>query len=308
MVELIVVMFVSGLIPQTTAPDRDLVAWRVRVYAAKQVDKGTIRPALEVAGDLLASAGIVVSWRFCESPQACAIEEGAAPETAVVLSARGRQDGESCGVAAHGSRDTTGTVMVSVPCVEAFAFGLRRGLETRTNPLVATLRHDDLVGAAVAHEIGHLLSIRHAQNDVMPATLEAGDVIALRSRRLRFSPAEARTMRIAAQSALAERPQSTSGGPTVDSSASASAPSSADPSTDESITGVVAFFQPLLDGSAAAPFPGFRGDAFWSRCRTGVLASFPTATVLPPIANGLIRSHWPTSCARSANTFRFACS
>ena len=87
--------------------------------------------------------------------------------------------------------------MVSVPCVAAFAFRLTRGIETRTNPLVAMPRHDDLVGAVVAHEIAHLLGIRHAPTGLMRATLEAGEVIALRSRRLRFSPAEAGRMRFA---------------------------------------------------------------------------------------------------------------
>ena len=66
MVELISAMLMPGLILQAKEPDPDLVAWRVRVYADKQVDGGTVRPALEVAGDLLASAGIVVSWRVCD--------------------------------------------------------------------------------------------------------------------------------------------------------------------------------------------------------------------------------------------------
>ena len=50
----------------------------------------------------------------------------------------------------------------------------------------------------MAHEIGHLLGIRHAASGLMRASLEADDIIAFRRGKLRFSPAEARGMRIAA--------------------------------------------------------------------------------------------------------------
>ena len=88
--------------------------------------------------------------------------------------------------------------MVSVPCVAGVAFRLTRRPGTGTNPLLAMPRHDDLIGAIVAHEIGHLLGIRHAPAGLMRASLEANDIIALRRRKLRFSPAEAGRMRIAA--------------------------------------------------------------------------------------------------------------
>jgi hypothetical protein len=89
-------------------------------------------------------------------------------------------------------------VIVSVPCVAGVAFRLTRRAGTGTHPLLAMPRHDDLLGAIVAHEIGHLLGIRHAPAGLMRARLEAGDVIALRRGKLRFSPAEASRMRIAA--------------------------------------------------------------------------------------------------------------
>ena len=59
-------------------------------------------------------------------------------------------------------------------------------------------RHDDLLGAIVAHEIGHLLGVRHASSGLMHARLDANDIIAFRRGRLRFSPAEAHRMRITA--------------------------------------------------------------------------------------------------------------
>ena len=98
--------------------------------------------------------------------------------------------------------------MVSVPCVAGVAFRLTRRAGTGTNPLLAMPRHDDLVGAIVAHEIGHLLGIRHAPAGLMRARLEADDIIALRRGTLRFSPAEARGMRIAALVAGEDRRRS----------------------------------------------------------------------------------------------------
>jgi hypothetical protein len=197
-IEFISALLMAGSIPLTHAMAPDAVSLRVRVYAHRQVDEATVRAALKAADELLASAGVVVAWRVCDTAQSCPIEDTPVPEVVAILSSRERPNGgENCGMAAHGARDTAGTVVVSVPCAAGVAFRLTRRAGTRTHPALAMPRYDDLVGAIVAHEIGHLLGIRHAPSGLMRADLKSDDVIAFRLGTLRFSPAEARRMRIA---------------------------------------------------------------------------------------------------------------
>ena len=91
MVGFISAVLVAGATPVTNEADPELAALRVRVYADRHVDAATVRPALEVAEHLLASAGLVVAWRLCETAQSCPIEDTPVPEIVVILSSRDRQ-------------------------------------------------------------------------------------------------------------------------------------------------------------------------------------------------------------------------
>ena len=110
-----------------------------------------------------------------------------------------RRQGSYCGRAALGTMEGSGTVRVSVPCVAAATARLRQRLDTGSHPMLAMSRHDDLTGAVVAHEIGHVLGLDHGPVGLMRAQLDRNDIISLRADRLTFSAPEATTMRRSAE-------------------------------------------------------------------------------------------------------------
>ena len=67
MLELISALLLAGATPVTHEVDAKVVALRVRAYADRHVDDATMRAAMAVADDLLASAGLVVAWRVCDT-------------------------------------------------------------------------------------------------------------------------------------------------------------------------------------------------------------------------------------------------
>ena len=98
--------------------------------------------------------------------------------------------------------------MASVQCVESFTTRVARMSTYRSHPLLAGGQSDDVVGVVVAHEIGHLLGLGHASKGVMRTRLDAEDIIAFRSGRLRFTAIESAHLRIASaerRAALAQR-------------------------------------------------------------------------------------------------------
>src|SRR6188472_3447491 len=91
MIEFIAAILMAGSMP--VANETDMVGLRVRAYADEHVHEAAIRPALEVAEHLLASAGLVVAWRVCDKAQSCTVEAMPVPEIVVILSSRDRQNG-----------------------------------------------------------------------------------------------------------------------------------------------------------------------------------------------------------------------
>jgi hypothetical protein len=181
------------------AVDRE--ALRVRVHAADGVGEAYVREAVAVARELLTGAGVVTVWSVCVD-LGCPIDEVRAAAIVVIFqdTSDPRQPGQ-CGRAALGHAEGSGTVRVSVPCVAAVPARLRQRLDTGSHPLLAMSRHHDLTGAVVAHEVGHVLGLRHGPTGVMREQFDRNDIVTLRTHRLAFTEPDALAMQRSAERA-----------------------------------------------------------------------------------------------------------
>jgi hypothetical protein len=98
---------------------------------------------------------------------------------------------------------TTGvpTVLIYVPALAERVRAIRSSPAGRSNPALATIQTGHLVGAAMAHELGHALGLPHGARGVMKGRHTLDDVLALRTSRLVFTSAESASMRSALRTA-----------------------------------------------------------------------------------------------------------
>jgi hypothetical protein len=180
--------------PPASVPT-DLVHLLVRVYADRGVDRATVEGAQDAARKLLASAGIELVWRLCEPAAVCDSATHPSREVTVVVSGGSLTDRiENCGRSAVGRRAGEGTVRISVACVAGVAgrLAITRGT---VHPLLKLATYYDLLGAVEAHELGHVLGLKHAPG-VMRARLDPADIVALRLGTLAFSASQSARMRV----------------------------------------------------------------------------------------------------------------
>ena len=78
---------------------------------------------------------------------------------------------------------------------------IRSSIDGRSNPALATIQTGHLLGAAMAHEVGHALGLPHGSRGVMKGQYTLDEALALRTSRLVFTSAESASMRSALRAA-----------------------------------------------------------------------------------------------------------
>jgi hypothetical protein len=163
----------------------------VQVYNAASAPESQVRKALVEAGWILQQAGIETQWVECGNPA----RDGAVVPACVQRTERGLfvlsilagdpRAGES--------RDALGFAVLA---------GRRNGAAVIYPRVVSRLSDHpeysdcDLLASVISHELGHLLlrSSQHGEG-IMKANWGERDFAAMKQRRLKFSPAQAREFR-----------------------------------------------------------------------------------------------------------------
>jgi hypothetical protein len=168
----------------------------VRLFADRSVTDLDSGRVLRVSERLLAPTGVRPAWHDCIQQTNCVQPMGDGFHVAVLIRrvpvspVKGR-----CAVGARNPRGAGGAVLVDYDCVADVVHRLRMTPIGRANPLVATVDESDLIGLAIAHEIGHLAGLRHAGTGVMRARVDPEAILSLRQQSLTFAAREAATLR-----------------------------------------------------------------------------------------------------------------
>jgi hypothetical protein len=147
-----------------------------------------VDPARLVATSALREAGVEIDFAggSCQAP-------ATSFDIQIWLSPADPAQPGRCGRAVRNRHGVGGTVVLSMSCVDEVRLRASRS----NDPRAARLHSGDIAGAALAHELGHLLGLRHASTGLMRARLDLADLVALAEGRLAFGKAEAAAMRAA---------------------------------------------------------------------------------------------------------------
>lgn len=183
------VRWVLGVLFVVKAIAGEPTIW-VRVYNAANVPQSNMRKSLAEAAWILRQAGVKTHWVECgqwtsdgAGVPGCVPRGGPGQFALSLLAEDPRQDT---------ANDALGFAVLT---------GGRNGAAVIFSR-VASMRKDypeyadcDITSAVIAHELGHLLlsSSKHGDG-IMKANWEPADFAAMRQRRLRFSPAQARNL------------------------------------------------------------------------------------------------------------------
>jgi hypothetical protein len=202
------VLAVSSLWTAACVPAAAAVgaAVELRLLSHSALDAGNLHLAADTATTLLASAGIVVSWRDC-GRETCTGAEDAGIVLVHLRPYTKARNRSASGEVVHDSATLAPTVLVYLPTFEELLGAIETGTATRTHPALRSTRIGHLVGMTIAHEVGHALGLPHAATGVMKARLSVREVVALRASRLRFTREQAAAMHQALRLRMAEAPK-----------------------------------------------------------------------------------------------------
>ena len=166
----------------------------LRFTSHATLDAVELERTSETVQRLLTAAGVLSRWRDC-SGAGCRADPGSAAIDVLLLPMTKLTERDVYGEVAHDAITGAPTVLIYVPPIADRVRAIRSSIDGRSNPALATMQTGHLVGAAIAHEVGHALGLRHGARGVMKGRLTFDDALALRTSRLLFTSSEGATMR-----------------------------------------------------------------------------------------------------------------
>ena len=177
-------LFAGHMMATETAASAPVVT--VRLANSASVSEATLGQGKTLAAHILEKAGVALTWRDCHQPGTCGYT---------------LEDTEFVIYVVHQNATTTATPLLGFTAVDRTpgADVRRAGIYYKMIRTMSARFHVDeseVLGAALAHEIGHLLRVDHSPKGVMSAEFGRDHFVQARRGELLFSAAQSDQIRI----------------------------------------------------------------------------------------------------------------